>query len=280
MKPALLLAAIFVSAAAIFFKMRQTETKTCCGTSSTEAFAALGQQTVFQDAHPAPAPISNLENDGEMIQFPVPDAEKANAYFVKMPSTQFIFLYHEWWGLNDYIKNEADFWAKTLNVNVLCPDLYDGQVATDPETAGKLMSGNDRKRSAKIIEAAYLFAGEDAKVQSMGWCFGGGWSLQSALIGLEKTVGCVIYYGMPEENASLLTKLNCDVLGIFATKDAWINKDVVGKFEQNMRIANKKVSVNWFEADHAFANPSGKHYQEKEANAAREIVTLYLKSKL
>jgi carboxymethylenebutenolidase len=280
MKPALLFAAILVSVGAVFFKLRQTENKTCCGTSSTEAFAALGQQTVFQDAHPSPASISNANNIGETIEFKVPNGEIATGYFVRNESNQFIFLFHEWWGLNDYIKNEADFWSKTLGVNVLCPDLYDGQLAADAETAGKLMGANDPKRSAQIIEGAYIFAGEKAKVQSMGWCFGGGWSLQSAIIGNQQSTGCVIYYGMPETEIERLAKLNCDVLGIFAIKDQWINKEVIGKFEENMIAADKKLSVHWFEADHAFANPSGKKYQETEANQARKYVLEYLKSKI
>ena len=254
--------------------------KSCCGdAASTEKFAGLGDQKAFQDAHPAPLPTDTVHS-GEMIKFAVQSGAEANAYFVKKnDSDRYLMLFHEWWGLNDYIKREADFYANALNINVLCPDLYDGKVATDADAAGKLMGANDKNRSAAIVAGAFKRVGKKATVRTLGWCFGGGWSCQAALIGGKQTVGCVIYYGMPEEDVARLATLNCDALGIFASQDKWINKDVVSKFEANMKKANRSLTVKWFEADHAFANPSSPHFMEKPAQEARELTLAYLKGK-
>jgi carboxymethylenebutenolidase len=55
--------------------------------------------------------------------------------------------------------------------------------------------------------------GNKAKVFTIGWCFGGGWSLQTALLGGNQVVGCVMYYGMPEADVNKLKTLHCDVIG-------------------------------------------------------------------
>jgi carboxymethylenebutenolidase len=90
----------------------------------------------------------------------------------------------------------------------------------------------------------------------VGWCFGGGQSLQAALTLGKNAVACVMYYGPPEENVDRLKKLNCDVLNIWATKDSWINVNVIDKFDSNMKAAGKKITHKSYEAEHAFANPS------------------------
>ncbi len=261
------------------FSCTMNNNKSCCGDPAVEKFAALGGQKSFQDAHPAPV-ATGVKPTGEMIKMPVDGGAEASAYLVKKNDEgRYLFLFHEWWGLNDNIKAEADFYANALNINVLCPDLYDGSVATTAEEAGKLMGANDKTRSAAIIRAALKKIGPAANVRTCGWCFGGGWSCQAAIIGGPQTVGCVIYYGMPEGDVAKLSTLNCDVLGIFATQDKWINKDVVSKFEADMKAAHKSLAVKWYEADHAFSNPSGQHFNDEASRQARELTLDYLRKK-
>jgi carboxymethylenebutenolidase len=99
------------------------------------------------------------------------------------------------------------------------------------------MSGADPKRLQTIIEGAIAYAGKDAKIASVGWCFGGGLSLKSAILEGKQAVGCVIYYGMPEKDVAKLKTLNCDVLGLFAGKEQWISPAVVAQFEKDMVAA-------------------------------------------
>jgi carboxymethylenebutenolidase len=125
-----------------------------------------------------------------------------------------------------------------------------------------------------------MYAGPKAQFASVGWCFGGGWSLQSALLGGKQTMGCVMYYGMPEKDVAKLKTLNSDVLGLFAEQDKWINPEVVKQFEKDMAAAGKKVTVKEYPADHAFANPSNPKYNKELATDAHQRALTYLKARL
>ena len=158
--------------------------------------------------------------------------------------------------MNDHIKQEAEKLAEDLpGVIVIAIDLYDGQLATTAENAGKLMELVKTDRAEAIINGTISYIRTTASIQTIGWCFGGAWSLQASIIAGEKSNGCVMYYGMPEKSEDKLKKLNAPVLGIFATKDTWINKEVIGEFEKQMNKLKKPLEIHWYEADHAFANP-------------------------
>lgn len=240
-------------------------------------FAAFANDRHFRAAHPSPLPTA-ATNEGEFVTFPVADGVNGRAYMVKAskPTKKYLLLFQEWWGVNSYIKNEAAYWAKTLDMNVLAPDLYDGKVATTPEEAGKLMQSNNAERSKAIIAGAVQYAGPKANFRTMGWCFGGGWSLKAALQLKKAAKACVMYYGMPEKDIALLKTLKTDVIFIHATQDKWINDNVVADFEKNMAKAGQKLQVYRYNSDHAFANPSSPRYNEAAANEARKVVTAYL----
>ena len=202
---------------------------------------------------------------GEMITFKTTDVTDGNAYFVKSKtkSKKWLFVYQEWWGLNDHIKRQADILYNEMggNVNVLAIDMYDGKVATTREDAAKYMQGADEKRLENIVNSALGYAGKKAKVASIGWCFGGGWSLKSAILSKKQAIGSVMYYGMPVQDVEKLKTLKCDVLGLFATEE-WISKKVIEEFAANMKTANKSLNYKIFEAAHAFANPSNLKFDE------------------
>jgi carboxymethylenebutenolidase len=127
------------------------------------------------------------------------------------------------------------------------------------------------------MQGASNFAGDNAQIASVGWCFGGGLSLKSALIEGKKAVGCVIYYGMPIKDVEKLKTLNCDVLGIFAGKEKWINPEVVKEFDTNMKTAGKALSYKIFEAEHGFSNPSNPMYDKAASAEAYGMSSSYLK---
>jgi len=243
-----------------------------------EEFSLFANDKNFRNAHPSPLPTETIA-EGEIIEYPVEDGANGKGYLLKAKkkTNKYLLLFHEWWGLNDYIKNETALWGKELGINVLAIDLYDGKVATTSDEAGALMKANDPKRSSAIILGAAKYLGDDANFRTMGWCFGGGWSLQAALLLKEKAKGCVVYYGMPEKDVEKLKTLQCAVLMIHPTQDQWINAEVVSDFETNMKAAGKKLSVHHYEANHAFANPSSPRYNEAEAKAARKVAKAFLK---
>ncbi|HNE30017.1 MAG TPA: dienelactone hydrolase family protein, partial [Saprospiraceae bacterium] len=95
----------------------------------------------------------------------------------------------------------------------------------------------------------------------------------------DRVKGCVMYYGMPEKDVAKLRTLSTDVLFIHAKQDQWITDAVVSEFEQNMKAAGKTLTVHRYDANHAFANPSGPRYNEAEAKASRAVVKAYLQGK-
>ena len=283
---------LLLVAAALAFGPATAQTKapaialSCCvrpaPATATETFALLATNKDFSGGHDAPLPYA-YAGEGQMIIFKTADGQPGHGFEIKSakPSLKYLFVIHEWWGLNDYIKKEAARYAEELpGVNVIALDLYDGQVAATPAEAGKLMQGVKTDRAATIIKGAEAYAGPKAQFASIGWCFGGGWSLQTALLGGKQTVGCVMYYGMPEQDVTRLKGLNSDVLGLFAEQDKWINPAVVGQFVKDMAAAGKKVTVKEYPADHAFANPSNPKYDQALAADAHQQALAYLKARL
>ncbi|GAB4490963.1 MAG: hypothetical protein OHK0019_10490 [Saprospiraceae bacterium] len=248
--------------------------------NALDAFAAFANDKTFRDAHPSPLP-TELVHAGTMVEFPVEGGPNGKAFLVKShtKTDKYLLLFQEWWGLNDYVKNEASKWSHELNINVLALDMYDGKVATTAEEAGKLMQSADAKRLSAIILGAAKYAGDKADFRTLGWCFGGGWSLQASLLLKDKVKACVMYYGMPEKDVEKLKTLSTDVLFIHASQDKWITDEVVSEFEKNMKSAGKTLIVQRYDADHAFANPSSPRYNEQSAKDSRAVVKAYLQNK-
>jgi carboxymethylenebutenolidase len=262
----IIFALLLVSLAAI----AQSQTS-CCSVTVSSQNAILAMNEKFASKHDVPTPFTLEAPKGEDIIFTTKDGANGLAYFIKSakPTHKVLFVFHEWWGLNDYIKQEAEIFAAEMgDVDVYAVDLYDGEVAQDVPTAQKLMSGLKQERAAAIVNGIIAKVGADKSIATIGWCMGGAWSLQSTLLETKQAKACVMYYGMPEKNVERLKTLNCDVLGIFAKQDQFINAELVKTFEANMKTANKKLTVYNYEADHAFANPSNpKHNKEFAADA-------------
>ncbi len=255
----------------------------CHAVTVSNGMAALADNPAFIAAHANPILFQYVSAAGEMIKIDAPDGKTANAFFLKskQPSNKWLFVYQEWWGLNSYIKQQAETYYNDLkDVNVIALDMYDGQVATKAEDAGKLMQGADKARLGAIMKAAINYAGPKADIASVGWCFGGGLSLQSAILEGKQAKGCVMYYGFPETDVAKLKMLETDVLGLFGSKDGYISPKVVGEFEENMKKAGETVTVKIYEADHAFANPSNPKFDKAASEDAYKRALAYLKEKL
>ncbi|HEX4851385.1 MAG TPA: dienelactone hydrolase family protein [Puia sp.] len=255
----------------------------CCSPSATELFAQLGSNEKFVKSHVNPPPFYYQSANGKAITFKAADGTDAFGWELKAktPTRNFLIVVHEWWGLNDYIKQESEkLWNDLGNINVIAVDLFDKKVANTREDAMKFTQGLTTDRAVAILKGVIQYAGSDAKIYTIGWCFGGGWSLQASLLAGGQAAGCVMYYGMPEKNIDRLKELHADVLGIFGNKDQFINPKVVDEFVSNMDKANKKLIVKRYDADHAFANPSNPQFDKNAREDAYKNVLSFLKSRI
>ena len=229
------------------------------------------------------SPISfEFDAQGEMVSFPTSDGVDGKGYLLKAsaPSEQWLFVFQEWWGLNDHIKHKAEVFYNDLGgkVNVIALDMYDGKVTTNPKEAGQIMQSVKEPRLEEIVKGAIKLAGTNAKIANVGWCFGGSWSLKSALLTGNQNIGSVIYYGMPVRDVEKLKTLNSDVLGLFATEEH-ISKAVIEEFAASMKTAGKELTYKIFPAAHGFSNPSNPKYDPEASKEAYEMAITYLKSK-
>jgi carboxymethylenebutenolidase len=249
-----------------------------CKNSETDA------QQEFKEAHDIPKEIA-YEAKGEMTTFRTADKKKGSAYTLKAKETEvekYLFVIHEWWGLNDFVKRESDRLYEALNgeVTVMALDLYDGKVATTRDDAKKFMESVSAERAEMIIKGAIMNAGEFAEIATIGWCFGGGWSLKASVLAGDQGAGCVIYYGMPVTEAKDLAPIQSDILGIFAKNDKWITPEVANTFKSLAKATGKNIENHIFDADHAFANPSSESYNSEAATKANVLALEFLKARL
>jgi len=268
----------------VIINFKYVAQKSCCSKpGSTETFAMLTKDKKFVDTHLEPLPFILDNPIGKDISFKTSDEKEGFAYEIKAekPTNNYVFVIHEWWGLNDYIKQESEKIFKTLgNVNIIAIDLYDKKVATNRDSAGKYMQSVKTERAEAIIKGAITYVGNKANIATIGWCFGGGWSMQTALIAGKQAKACVMYYGMPEEKVEKIKTLNSPVLFVWPEQDKWINKEMVTKFEVNMKEAKKSLVVKNYNADHAFANPSNPKYSKEFADDAFKNATEFIKKNL
>jgi len=261
----------------------QSKMACCAKPSATRQFAMLASDKKFVMSHANPRPYHFQSTIGKAITYNTPDGKTAGAFEMKAKNrtNNWILVIHEWWGLNDFVKHESEkLYNDVGNVNVLDLDLYDGKVAATREDAGKYMQAVNDTRAQAIIKGAIAYVGPKAHIATIGWCFGGGWSLQASLLAGKQDVACVMYYGMPEKDVNKLKALNGDVLGNFANKDGWINPKVVGQFSDDMKAAGKKLELHQYDADHGFANPSNPIYNSEATKDAYAHTVAFLKPRM
>lgn len=266
------------------------ETLSCClppaDDNGVDAnFMAVATTKDFGSMHQEPLPFVLEDQKGGMITYACADGKTANAYEIKASSAtnNYLIVIQEWWGLNDHIKKEAEHFYTALDgkVNVLAVDLYDGKVAATVDSAQKFIrEALSSNRKETILKGAVNYAGPKAHIYSVGWCFGGMMSLQTAIMGGKQMKGCIMYYGTPEKDKSKIASIQCDVLGIFGTLDRSIPNETVDAFAANMKEAGKNFTLVRYDAVHAFANPSNPGYNKEFGDDAFNKSVAFLKERL
>jgi carboxymethylenebutenolidase len=171
-----------------------------------------------------------------------------------------LIVIHEWWGLNDWVKEQTEKLAAQGYV-ALAVDLYRGKVASDPSEAHELMRGLPQDRGIRDMQAAYdyLSARKDVKpgrIASIGWCMGGGLALQFA-IHQPRLAACVVNYGSLPTDPNDIQQILAPVLGNFGADDKGITPADVQAFDKTMKGLNRRIDVKIYPgAGHAFENPN------------------------
>ncbi|HET7176547.1 MAG TPA: dienelactone hydrolase family protein [Gammaproteobacteria bacterium] len=196
-----------------------------------------------------------------------------------------IIVIHEWWGLNDNIRRMTDRLAGE-GYEALAVDLYGGHAAESPDEAKKLMMGvmGDKDAAKDNLRQAYSYLHDHehaTKLGVIGWCFGGGWSLQTALLFPDKLDAAVMYYGQPVTDVKTLATLKMPLIGFFGEEDMGITVADVLNFQDALKQAGVKAEIHEYPgAGHAFANPSGKNYKPEVARDAWQRTVAFFKQYL
>ncbi len=252
---------------------------------------AVAMQHAHGKETPAATPIARVAPraavTGAEVMYGTVDGKMLHGYLARPASNPknapAIIVVHEWWGLNDNIKAVVDRYAGE-GYMVLAVDLF-GRVATTPDTAMVLyqtamknVPAGEKNLAAAI---AYLKAQGATKIGSVGYCFGGHWSLRTGLVGGTDIKAVVMYYGAPITDRSALSNLRAPVLGLFGGLDKGIPVDSVRAMESAMKANGRSVAINVYaDANHAFANPSGQAYNAAAATDAWEKSLAFFRANL
>lgn len=196
-----------------------------------------------------------------------------------------LIVIHEWWGLNGLVKDQAMRLADQGYV-ALAVDLYRGKVATTSDIAHEITRGVPEDRVKRDLHAAFEFLASPPNVRkdrigSIGWCMGGGYSLDVALQEPDLAAD-IINYGHLATDAEALKKINATILGLFGGQDHGITPDDVHKFERALKGLGQKIEVKIYDdAGHAFENPNNKDgYRPADAADAWKLTVDFLASTL
>jgi len=233
--------------------------------------------------HEGDRPVKNAATEsenatgvsGEDVEYATVNGTQITGYLSKSDGAAdggpALIVIHEWWGLNDNIRMMADKLAGE-GYTALAVDLYKGKVAQSPDSASTYVRSVNADEAFDNLSQAYTYLSDQqgaGKVGTIGWCFGGAWSLQAGLAMPAEIDATIIYYGRLVTETAELSTLDMPVLGIFGAEDEGIPTEQVKEFEAALNEAGVTNDIHIYEgADHAFANPSGTRYNKEAAEDA------------
>ncbi len=247
--------------------------------AARENVEAMSREHADDSTDPSPAaqqaPVRAVISDPRLPYAEV-NNELVYGYF-SAPADVFeplpaLIVIHEWWGLNDNVRAMADRLAAE-GYMVLAVDLYSGATAATPEDARKLMLGvvEEPDAARENLRMAYDFLNTAGapRIGSLGWCFGGAWSLNAAQLLGDDLDAAVIYYGQVTDDEERLGLISAPILGLFAADDRGIEVESVELFREALGRLGKYNEIHVYPGvGHAFANPTGRNYNAEAAEDA------------
>jgi carboxymethylenebutenolidase len=240
---------------------------------------AMSREHATDTTEPSPAAVIEPARPvvSERLPYAEVDDELVYGHFVfpadMVQPLPAVIMIHEWWGLNDNVRAMADRLAGEGYI-VLAVDLFGGSTAETPEQARQQMLRvvENPERANENLRQAHEFVAQTAgapRIGSLGWCFGGGWSLNAAMLFPEDLDAAVIYYGQVTDDVDKLLPIGAPILGLFGAEDQGISVASVRRFEDALERLRKNHTIHVYPgADHAFANPTGNNYNAEAAEDA------------
>jgi carboxymethylenebutenolidase len=246
----------------------------------------------MRDQHDGDTPVATGATSGadttglvtERVEYATVGGQTVTGYLARPEAVSdslqpAVLVIQEWWGLNENIEAMARRLAAE-GYTALAVDLYGGQVADTPDGAMALMQTAMGQEAALTdnLRQAYAFLTERGatSVGTIGWCFGGMWSLRTALALPDEIDATVIYYGRPVTDADALAALQMPILAFFGGADDSIPQETVTAFQNALAQADVRHEVEVYAgAAHAFANPSGQAYDAEAADDAWTRTTAF-----
>jgi carboxymethylenebutenolidase len=229
---------------------------------------ALGADCQQHDAHAGhtanAAPAAAYKAKGTNVKYASAPGDALG--YLSLPKSKgkhpAIIVIQEWWGVTDWIREDADRFASQGFV-ALAPDLYRGKSTNDPEVAHELMRGMPEDRAAADLRATFNYLASRADVDAsrigvIGWCMGGGHALNLTLAE-PRIAATVINYGHLVTDPASIAKVKAPILGHFGGKDRGIPPADVKAFDQALKKAGKSSDIKIYDdARHGFMNPNNK----------------------
>lgn len=243
-----------------------------CQPIQPEAVAPVVDESASSDEEAMPMASAEGLTTG-VVEYPDDEDENLTGYIARPESgdpAPAIIVIQEWWGLNDHIKDVTNRFAQQGYV-ALSPDLYKGQVATEPDEARKLVMELDMDEAVNEIQQAITFLLDQDYVSGdsvgvVGFCMGGRLSLMTGIT--DERLGAVIaFYGSPltPEQAA---EVHAPLLGLYGSEDGGIPVDSVRTMEDALNEAGIVNEMHVYEgAQHAFFNDTREGSYDPEASA-------------
>ena len=251
---------------------------------------AMSREHTADSNEPSPAAEIELVHAVDSETLPYADVDDELAYgYLAYPSGMVealpaVVMIHEWWGLNDNVRAMANRLAAE-GYMVLAVDLYGGETAATPAEARRKMldvvenPGIARENLRQAL--GFLKTAGAPAIASLGWCFGGGWSLNAAMLFPEDVDASVIFYGQVTDDAEKLHAIDGPLLGLFGAEDRGIRVESVKAFEAALQRLRKEHEIHIYPGvGHAFANPTGNNYNSDAADDAWQRTVDFLAANL
>lgn len=182
-----------------------------------------------------------------------------------------VLVVHEWWGLNDFARQQAEALA-AQGFTAFALDMYgSGKLATHPEDAKKFMQATmgDRKALENRFRTAMTLLKNHPTVDgehiaAEGYCFGGAVVLNMARLGMDLD-GVVSFHGslgsdIKPEPGQIIARIQAYTGGA----DPFVPVEQVTGFVNEMMTANANFTlVSFPDAKHSFMVPAADEKAEK-----------------